>query len=266
MSHPRSIPGISAIEVVDLCWRLSPEPTVEDQQADSEQAPDQRVEPKHPGCVGTGRPQGAGLNGAIGRVRDQGEQRAARGVVEQPGVPERDGDGGEGLDRAGPELGHHDQRDMPDGDPDGHQHGGGEWCPGGLQLGRAQPRKLASSGSWALRGLTMFMAIAIGIPDAELGDVGDGCAKRGVRAYCGERGGEGTGSASAYQIQLTRQRIGRDPMAFSPATPSVKDTTITCDQDAGGEEALPGKGGPTEGVGEQKELMTGCRRMTDMTA
>jgi hypothetical protein len=76
----------------------------------------------------------------------------------------------------------------------------------------------------------------------------------------------GTASASAYQIQLTRQRIGRDPMAFSPATPSVKDTTITCDQDAGGEEALPGKGGPTEGVGEQKELMTGCRRMTDMTA
>ncbi len=93
MSHPRSTPGISMIEVVDLCWRLSPEPTVEHQQADSEQAPDQRVEPKHPGCVGTGRPQGAGLNGAIGRVCDQGEQRAARGVVEQPGVPERNGGG-----------------------------------------------------------------------------------------------------------------------------------------------------------------------------
>jgi len=42
----------------------------------ADQAPD--VEPGHPGRVGTGLPQGAGLNGAIGHVRDQGEQRAAR--------------------------------------------------------------------------------------------------------------------------------------------------------------------------------------------
>ena len=57
---------------------------------------------------------------------------------------------------------HDEERDVPDGDPDGHEDGGGQWCSGGLQLGWAQPRKLASSGSWALRGLTMFMAIAIG--------------------------------------------------------------------------------------------------------
>ena len=37
----------------------------------------------------------------------------------------------------------------------------------------------------------------------------------------------GTPSASAYQIQLTRQRIRRNPMARSPATPSVSDTTIS---------------------------------------
>jgi hypothetical protein len=37
----------------------------------------------------------------------------------------------------------------------------------------------------------------------------------------------GTASASAYQIQLTRQRISRDPIARSPATPSVSDTTIS---------------------------------------
>jgi hypothetical protein len=37
----------------------------------------------------------------------------------------------------------------------------------------------------------------------------------------------GTATASTYQIQETRQRINRDPMAFSPATPSVRDTTIS---------------------------------------
>jgi len=37
----------------------------------------------------------------------------------------------------------------------------------------------------------------------------------------------GTATASTYHIQETRQRINRDPMAFSPATPSVRDTTIS---------------------------------------
>ena len=37
----------------------------------------------------------------------------------------------------------------------------------------------------------------------------------------------GTATASAYQTQLTRQRISRDPIAFSPGRPSVRDTTIS---------------------------------------
>src|SRR5215213_8025484 len=68
---------ISMIAVVDLRWRFGPEPSVEDQQADGDQAPDQAVEPGHPGRVGTGRPQGAGLDGAIASVRDQGKERTA---------------------------------------------------------------------------------------------------------------------------------------------------------------------------------------------
>jgi hypothetical protein len=93
-SHLRLSPSISTIEIIDRSRRLSPHAPVEDQQSEGHNTPDQRAEPKHPGCVGTGRPQRACLDGAIGRVRDQCQQRAARGVVKQPGVPARDGDGG----------------------------------------------------------------------------------------------------------------------------------------------------------------------------
>ena len=37
----------------------------------------------------------------------------------------------------------------------------------------------------------------------------------------------GTARATTYQIQLTRHRISRAPMAFSPASPSVRATTVS---------------------------------------
>jgi hypothetical protein len=40
-----------------MCWLFGPEPTVEDQQADGDQAPDQAVELNHSGRFGTGLPQ-----------------------------------------------------------------------------------------------------------------------------------------------------------------------------------------------------------------
>jgi hypothetical protein len=75
---PRLGRWANTIEIIAiLCWWLRPQATVEDQQANRDQAPDQAVEPNYPARVGTGLPKGAGLNGAIGRVRDQCEQRAA---------------------------------------------------------------------------------------------------------------------------------------------------------------------------------------------
>ena len=55
-----------------------------------------------------------------------------------------------GLD---PNWGMKNKRGMPDGDADRHQHGGGQVGSGwSAASGWAQPRKLASSGSWALKG------------------------------------------------------------------------------------------------------------------
>src|SRR4029450_6630295 len=72
-------------------------------------------------------------------------------------------------------------------------------------LGWAQARKLASSGSWALRGLTMFMAIAIGRPYQTLNSAifGTGAPKAVCRPIAANVTASGTASASAYQIQLT---------------------------------------------------------------
>src|SRR4051794_2120970 len=73
LSHPWPIVGANTLAVVYLRWRFGPEPMVEDQQANGHQTPDQAVEPGHPGRVGTGLPQGAGLDGAFGRVRGKCE-------------------------------------------------------------------------------------------------------------------------------------------------------------------------------------------------
>ncbi len=96
-------------------------------------------------------------------------------------------------------------------------------------LGWAQPRKLASSGSWALRGFTMLMAIAIGRLYQTLNSAmsGTGAPRALFRAMEANMTDRGTARASAYQTQLTRHRINRDPMDRSPARPSVRPTTTT---------------------------------------
>jgi hypothetical protein len=78
-------------------------------------------------------------------------------------------------------------------------------------------------------GLTIFIAIAIGRPYQTLNSAmsGTGAPKAVFRPIAANVTASGTPSASTYQIQLTRQRINRDPMARSPATPSVRDTTIS---------------------------------------
>jgi len=77
--------------------------------------------------------------------------------------------------------------------------------------------------------LTIFIAIAIGRPYQTLNSAisGTGAPNAVFRPIAANVTASGTASASAYQIQLTRQRINRDPMAFRPATPSVRDTTIS---------------------------------------
>jgi hypothetical protein len=72
------------------------------------------------------------------------------------------------------------------------------------------------------------MAIAIGRPYQTLNSAmsGTGAPKAVFRPIAANVTASGTLSASTYQTQLTRQRINRDPIALSPATPSVKDTTI----------------------------------------
>ena len=74
----------------------------------------------------------------------------------------------------------------------------------------------------------MFMAIAIGRLYQTLNSaiLGTGAPAVVFRPMEANVTASGTPSASAYQIQLTRQRIRRNPMARSPATPSVSDTTI----------------------------------------
>ena len=96
-------------------------------------------------------------------------------------------------------------------------------------FGWAQPRKLASSGSCALSGLTMLMAIAIGRLYQTLNSAmsGTGAPSALLSPMAANLTASGTAMAMAYQIQLTRQRMSRDPIAFNPGTPSVRDTTIT---------------------------------------
>ena len=105
------------------------------------------------------------------------------------------------------------------------------------------------------------------VPDAELGDLGDGCAQGGVQADGGERDRQRHAERERVPDPVDPPADQRDPMARSPATPSVSDTTIKCrHQDAGAKKLCTENGGPAKGVGEEKNVMTGCRRTTDMTA
>ena len=75
----------------------------------------------------------------------------------------------------------------------------------------------------------MLIAIAIGIayqiPNSAIS--GAGAPSALLRPIDVSFTPSGTAIASAYQTQLTRQRINRNPMAFNPARPSVTDTTIS---------------------------------------
>src|SRR5215207_1940091 len=98
----------------------------------------------------------------------------------------------------------------------------------------------------------MFMAIAKGRPYQTLNSVisGTGAPTTVFRPIEVNVTPGGTASASAYQTQLTRQRVSRAPMARSPATPSRRNTTISAaTQDARREKALPEERGPTEEAG-----------------
>src|SRR5829696_5950507 len=133
-------------------------------------------------------------------------------------------------------------------------------------VGCAHPRKLASSGSWALRGLTMFMAIAIGRLYQTVNSAisGMGAPKAVFRPIDTNETASGTASAIAYQIQLTRQRINRDPIARSTATPSVKNTTISAaTRTPGAKKLCHGMAPQLRAQARMKKVTTGCRRTID---
>jgi hypothetical protein len=118
-------------------------------------------------------------------------------------------------------------------------------------------------------GLTMFIAIAIGRPYQTLNSAmsGTGAPKAAFRPIEANVTPSGTPSASAYQIQLTRQRISRDPMALSPGRPSVRDTTISAaTRTPGAKKLCQGMAPQLSAQARIKNVMTGCRRTTDMTA
>ena len=132
-----------------------------------------------------------------------------------------------GLD---PNWGITKKRDVPDGDADRHEDGGGEWRSGGLQLGLSPAAEAGFLGQLGIHGADDVDGDCHrqAVPEAELDDVGSGCSEaRCSGAMAANLTDSGTARASAYQIQLTRQRISRAPMALSPATPSVSDTTIS---------------------------------------
>ena len=76
-------------------------------------------------------------------------------------------------------------------------------------------------------GLTMLIAIAIGMLYQRLSPPrsGTGAPNAVLSPIEANLTDNGTATASTYQIQLTRQRISRLPIALSPATPSVTPTT-----------------------------------------
>jgi hypothetical protein len=96
------------------------------------------------------------------------------------------------------------------------------------RIGRAYPRKLGSSLSGPLSGLTTVIAMASGTPSqASSTPSGTGAPVTTVRPIVAALTASGTASARAYQIQLTRQRISRTPICLSPAAPSATYATIS---------------------------------------
>src|SRR5215207_10961227 len=115
----------------------------------------------------------------------------------------------------------------------------------------------------------MFMAMAIGTLYQTLNSAmyGTGAPKAVFSPIAANCTDSGTANAIAYQIQLTRQRINRDPMARSPATPSVRDTTISAaTRTPGAKKLCQGMAAQLRAQARTKKVMTGCRRITDMTA
>ena len=137
------------------------------------------------------------------------------------------------------------------------------------ESGWAQPRKLDSSGSWAWVGLTMLIAIAIGRLYQTLNSTmsGAGAPKPVFSAMAAKVTDSGTARASAYQTQLTRQRISRAPMARSPARPSVRDTTMSAaTRTPGAKKLFQGIAPQLSAYASRKKMITRCRRTTDMTS
>ena len=218
--------GANRFAVVELCWRLGPESTVEDQQADGDHAPDQAVEPSHPDGVGTGLPQvlvsmapsvacAIKVSSALPEawLNNQAYQKVTA-TVARASI---------GLDlNWGMTKNGMCQMVTPMAMRTVAASGVRVVC----SLGWAQPRKLAS-GSWALRGLTMFMAIAIGRLYQTLNSaiLGTG-AQGGVQADGGERDRQRHAERERVPDPVDPPADRRNPMARSPATPSVSDTTI----------------------------------------
>jgi hypothetical protein len=94
---------------------------------------------------------------------------------------------------------------MPDGDPDSHEHGGGECCPSGLQLGLSPAaeagllRQLGVEGVDNIDGNRHRQAVHT-VNSAMSGTGAPRAVFRPIAANVTE---SGTASASAYQIQLT---------------------------------------------------------------
>jgi hypothetical protein len=116
--------------------------------------------------------------------------------------------------------------------------------------------------------LTMLIAIAIGRLYQTLNSAmcAAGAPKALFSPIDANLTASGTASASAYQIQLTRQRISREPMALSPATPSVRDTTISAaTRTPGAKKLCQGMAAQLRAYARRKNVTTGCRRTKDMT-
>src|SRR5829696_1174640 len=112
----------------------------------------------------------------------------------------------------------------------------------------------------------MLMAIAIGRLYQTVNSAisGMGAPKAVFRPIDTNETASGTASAIAYQIQLTRQRINRDPIARSPATPSVKNTTISAaTRTPGAKKLCHGMAPQLRAQARMKKVTTGCRRTID---
>jgi hypothetical protein len=132
------------------------------------------------------------------------------------------------------------------------------------RAGTAKPRKLGSSPNGPPVGLTMFRPMASTTPYHGLSGAVDGACAPAARlspmaAACIV---SGTASASAYQIQPTRQRIRRAPMSRRPARPSRMNATTRAAMSAPGAKKLShGMAPHARAYARTKNAMTGCRRI-----